>query len=258
MTFDEHSQWFAAGHEGFKHDLSGYSTSSPIRQHPFYREVVARGACMTPTLGLMVAGGAHPWMSALRTILGAGPLFVPEERGVMPLVTAGWWRWLRAEGHLRGLRLGAFDLDAPYTGAPVTDLPSLIYNGRWFVEDDHQDIPPEHPALSLLTAEAHLRAYVRRQAWAYTGYGGGTWSLALPFEYRLSCVTEAMARGGFRHTPPVLWEGVEYGLPEGVGIIERTAPWGSLYRRHLLYPERICIFVPPARTAYDHLNGGAP
>ena len=255
MTFDEHSQWFAAGHEGFKHDISGYSTLSPIRQHPFYREVVARGACMTPTLGLMVAGGAHQWTSALRTILGAGPLFTQEERGVMTLVTAGWWRWLRAEGHLRGLMLGAFDLDAPSNGAPATDLPSLIYNGLWFVEDDHQALPPEHPALSLLTAESHLRTFVRQQAWAYTGYAGETWSLAQPFEDRSNRIAALMANASFRPMPPVYWDGAEYWFPEGVGVIERTAPWVSQYRMHLLYPEWVCVFHPPARTAYDHLNG---
>jgi hypothetical protein len=73
------------------------SSSTRIRNHPAFREVVALGDAVVPLLLRELQNDPNLWVWALPEITGADPV-PPEDRGNISKMTEAWLRWAKEKG----------------------------------------------------------------------------------------------------------------------------------------------------------------
>ncbi len=73
------------------------SSSTKIKSHPAFREVVAMGEVVVPLLLRDLQSNASLWVWALPEITGEDPA-PPEDRGNIARMTEAWLRWGKDKG----------------------------------------------------------------------------------------------------------------------------------------------------------------
>jgi hypothetical protein len=74
------------------------SSSSEIRGHPAFREIISMGEAVVPLMLRDLEQGPHFWVWALPEITGAHP--VPEsDRGNIAKMSEAWVRWGKEQGY---------------------------------------------------------------------------------------------------------------------------------------------------------------
>ncbi len=73
------------------------SSSTRIKNHPAFREVIDMGDVVVPLLLRDLQGNASLWVWALPEITGADPV-APADRGNIAKMTESWLRWGKDQG----------------------------------------------------------------------------------------------------------------------------------------------------------------
>jgi hypothetical protein len=77
----------------------GYSSSSTVlRGHPAFQEIIAMGEAVVPFMLRDLAERPRLWVWALSQITGADPV-PPSARGNIAEMSAAWLRWGREHGY---------------------------------------------------------------------------------------------------------------------------------------------------------------
>ena len=78
--------------------VSPYSSSARLAEHPAYQQIIALGPEIVPLLLRELERSPDHWFRALHALTGADPV-PPESRGKLPEMAAAWLRWGREQGY---------------------------------------------------------------------------------------------------------------------------------------------------------------